>query len=322
MQLAGSIERASRPQPQGWLPAGKSAAICFSVDDIHPSTRADRYEAGGDLAAGSLGRLAELQRRHPMLKTTLCVTPDWRLDSLVQDRWLLPRIPWLNRHVHWTRLLPEGSFRIDRHPALVQYLNELERCEIVLHGLTHTHQGRHFAVEFQDQSEDECISMIERGLAIFRNAGLKFTRGYVPPAWNAPAPLIAALERLHFEFLCSARDLNTPIAREALTSMSGLNGVSLIYPGLLRERRLVHLTCNFQATSDYQRAIEIIELSGVLHIKAHIFKSGGGHVMLDGLDDVYCNYLDVLFSILEKRCGERLWWAHLSEVAHRARAAA
>jgi hypothetical protein len=310
------------PRPAGWLPAGKSAAVCFSVDDIHPSSAADRYDAGGDLAAGALGRLVELQRRHPMLKTTLCVTPDWRLDSLVPDRWLLPRIPWVNRHVHWTRLVPDGALRIDRHPALIDYLNGFERCEIVPHGLTHAHTGPRFAMEFQEQSEGECIAIIERGLDIFRSGGLRFVRGYVPPAWNAPAALLSALDRLQFEFLSSARDLGTPIARDARASMSGLTGVSLLYPELLSERGLVHLSCNFQATSSYQRAIEIIELSGVLHIKAHIFKSGGGHVMLDGLDDVYCNYLDALFSMLEKRLGGGLWWAHLSEVAHRARGCA
>jgi hypothetical protein len=44
--------------------------------------------------------------------------------------------------------------------------------------------------------------------------------------------------------------------------------------------------------------------------------------MLDGLDDLYCNYLDLLFTHLTKRFGGRLWWAHLSEVAERVRASA
>src|SRR5580693_3190409 len=93
-------------QPSGWLPAGKSAAVCFSIDDIHPGTGQDAYEGGGDLAAGALGRMLGLQRRHKDLKITLCVTPDWRLKSLVPDTRILRHVPWLKRRVNWTHLQP------------------------------------------------------------------------------------------------------------------------------------------------------------------------------------------------------------------------
>jgi hypothetical protein len=116
--------------------------------------------------------------------------------------------------------------------------------------------------------------------------------------------------------------LNTPIAPDAVTSMSGLAGVSLIYPEFVGQPRLVHLSCNFQATSPFERAFDILELGGVLHIKAHIFKAGGGHVMQDGLDADYCAYLDRLFCRIKQRFGDALWWPHLSEVAERARLAA
>jgi hypothetical protein len=308
--------------PAHWLPAGKTAAVCLSVDDIHPGTSQDSYEAGGDLAQGALGRLTRLQQRHPKLKATLCVTPDWRLDSLAPSAGLLRRIPWANRHVHWTRLHRLGRFRLDRHPRLVSYLNGLERCEIVPHGLFHAHAGPNFAVEFQNESEAECIANVQQALQIFRAAGLRFVRGYVPPSWNAPRSLLAALARLGFRFFSSARDIETPVRSDAVAGMSGLTGVSLIYPQLIGNHDLVHLTCNFQATSPFERAVQILNQRGVLHIKAHIFKSGGNHVMLDGLDDLYCNYLDLLFTHLTKRFGGRLWWAHLSEVAERVRASA
>jgi hypothetical protein len=304
-----------------WLPAGKTAAVCFSIDDIHPGTSQDRYEAGGDLGNGSLGKLTRLLRRHPQLKATLCVTPDWRLDSLVPDTGWWRRLPFINRYVQWTRLQPKGRFRLDRHASLVDFLNGLERCEVVPHGLHHVHTGPRLAAEFQDESEDRCAAVVAQGVAIFRAAQLRFVRGYVPPAWNAPPGLIRALDRLGFEFLSSARDLQTPVSPEALTSMSGLNGVSLIYPQVIGEQSLVHLSCNFQATSPVDRALQILRWGGLLHIKAHIFKSDGHHVMADGLDDLYCNYLDLLFSDLARRFGTRLWWAHLSEVAQRVRRA-
>lgn len=306
--------------PARWLPAGKHAAVSFSVDDIHPATSVDGYESGGELAAGALGRLAELQRRHRSLKATLCVTPDWRLDSLVPDVGMRRHIPWFNRRVHWTRLRPAGHFRLDRYPSLVAWLNQAVRCEVVLHGLTHSHVGREFAVEFQDETQAQCAAIVQRGLAIFQAANLRFVRGFVPPAWNAPPALIAALDALDFEFLCSSRDLDTPVSAEAKAAKSGLRGVSLIYPQFVGRHKLVHFTSNFQATSSFERARQILDHGGLLHIKAHIFKSGGGRVMLDGLDAQYVNYLDLLFTHITERYGAGLWWATLSEVAQRVRA--
>jgi hypothetical protein len=304
--------------PSQWL-AGKRAAVCFSVDDVHPGTSRDAYEAGGDLEAGALGRLRRLLARHPHLKATLCVTPDWRLDSLTPDSGWLKHIPGLRRRVYWTRLHRPGHFRLDRHPQFVRFLNGLERCEVVPHGLHHAHPGPHFAVEFQNQSEVQCAQIVRRAMELFDAAGLKFVRGYVPPAWSAPPALIKALGDLDFQFLCSARDLKTPISPHAVTAMSGLQGVSLVYPEIVGGRGLVHFSTNFQATSPRERALAILEVGGVLHIKAHIFKSGGGHVMSDGLDEVYCNYLDLLFDQLAVRFGNTLWWAHLSEIARRVR---
>jgi hypothetical protein len=315
-----SITLAARPSftLPSWLPREKSAVVCFSIDDIHPSTSEDSYEAGGDLEAGALGRVVELQRRHPELNVTLCVTPDWRLDELKPSR-LLRFVPGLRRRVHWTRLAPVERFRLDRHPRFVAYLNALQRSEVVLHGLHHSHVGRQFATEFQGESEQQCRASITRGMEIFRAAGLRFSRGYVPPAWHAPPSLLAALAGLGFEYVSSARDLRTPIAEQARTAMSGLTGVSLIHPQFITGTEMVHLACNFQATSPLDRALQILELGGVLHIKAHIFKTGGGHRMLDGLDELYVNYLDAVFCALKSRFGARLWWTTLSDVAARFR---
>jgi hypothetical protein len=307
------------PAASSWLPPGKAAAVCFSIDDVHPASSREGYEAGGDLAAGALGRLVRLQKRHPQLKATLCVTPDWRLKSLVPAAGILRHIPWTRRRVHWPQLHRPGRFRMDRHPQLVAYLNGLERCEVVPHGLFHAHVGPRFAVEFQDETEDQCARVIARGLQIFTDAKLNFVNGYVPPAWSAPSALIAALERMNFQFIMAARDLGTAITPDAVVPMSGLADVSLIYPQLIGNGTLVHFTCNFQATSPIDRAVQILDAGGLLHIKAHAFKRIGSHVMLDGLDDLYCNYLDLLLRSLDRRFGDRLWWTHVSEVAARVR---
>jgi hypothetical protein len=82
----------------------------------------------------------------------------------------------------------------------------------------------------------------------------------------------------------------------------------------------VHFATNFQATSTLARARAIIEAGGLLFIKAHVFKSGGGITMRDGLDDDYCAFLDQLWRELDQRYGEALWWTSLDEVANRCRA--
>jgi hypothetical protein len=107
--------------------------------------------------------------------------------------------------------------------------------------------------------------------------------------------------------------------------MSGLAGASLIAPTWIMtsdtepEAALVHITTNFQATCTLERALQIIDAGGLLSIKAHIFKSGGGITLADGLDEAYINYLDLLFRELERRYGERLWWTSHAEIANRCR---
>jgi hypothetical protein len=81
----------------------------------------------------------------------------------------------------------------------------------------------------------------------------------------------------------------------------------------------VHFTTNFQATSSSERAHAIIEAGGLLSIKAHIFKSGGGITMLDGLDGPYCDGLERLWLELERQYGDALWWTTLAEMAARCR---
>ena len=315
-----------------WLPAGKQGAVCFSVDDVHPATSSDEYEAGGDLARGALGRLERLLDRHPQLRATLFVTPDWRLQHLAPTRRWLTRIPGIRDLVHWAPIRRQGHFRVDRFPAFVAYLNGMHNIEVAVHGFTHTHPGERMAVEFQRQNRRECSALLRAATAIFDAGGLRHVPGFQAPAWNAPPALCEALCDEGFRFLCSARDLRTAVGAGARTVMSGLAGASLIAPTWImasgadretgrrpHERALVHITTNFQATSTIERALEIIDAGGLLSIKAHIFKSGGGITMADGLDHAYINYLDLLCRELDRRYGGRLWWTSLSEVADRCR---
>lgn len=319
----------------GWLPSDKKAAVCFSIDDVHPAGSADTFDAGGDLGRGALGRVARLLERQPQLRITLFVTPDWRRMDLVRTRKWLTRVPLLRERIHWAPLAPKGHFRIDRFPDFVAYLNALPRTDCAVHGLHHAHRGPRLAVEFQGQSRSKCRALVREARRIFVAAGLRHVAGFAPPAWNTPPALCAALRDEDFRFVASARDLDTPVSAGARAAGHGLRGASLIQPtwvacestrattsAAATAGRLVHFTTNFQATSRIERARAIIEEGGLLFVKAHIFKRGGGITMLDGLDDEYCAYLERLWRELDDRYGDTLWWTSLDEVANRCRAMA
>ena len=305
---------------RSFLPEGKRAAVCFTIDDVHPGRSSEHYDAGGDLGAGALGLVERLLTRHPRLHVTLFTTADWREISPAPSRRVVRRIPFVRDRVYLAPILPAGARAVDRHPEFVKYVAGLPRTEVALHGLHHVHPGALIHVEFQRQSETECAAMLREAIAIFERAGLHCSKGLCPPGWNAPPSLIAAMERLGFAYLASARDVRTPISDDARADMSGLRGPSLIYPTRLGGG-LVHLTTNFQATSDLERACQIVDHGGVLAVKAHIIKNALGHVALDGVDALYCNYLDLLFAELERRYGDSLWWTTMGELAERARGA-
>jgi hypothetical protein len=302
-----------------WLPSGKRAAVCFTVDDVHPGRSDQHYDGGGDLGRGALGLLRGLLDRHPELRITLFTTADWREISPAVTRTLVAKIPVLRERLFLTAILPKGSRRIDRHPEFVRYLSDMPRTEIGLHGLHHVHPGKLIHVEFQNESVASCEEKLREMLAIFESSGLRFVRGMCPPGWNAPPALIEAMSRLRFDFLASARDIRTDVAPGAEARMSGLQGVSLIHPTLIASAALVHFTSNFQATSSIDRALAIVEAGGVLAVKAHIIKDAMGHVALDGVDRIYCNFLDLLFAELQRRYGTELWWTTMGEMAARVR---
>lgn len=300
-----------------WLPPGKDAAVCFSIDDVHPGRSTQHYDGGGDLGSGALGLVDWLSRRHPQLFVTLFVTADWREISPQPSR-LLAAIPGVKERAFLTRVLPKGARRLDRAPDFVRYLRELRGAEVAFHGLHHVHRGPLVHVEFQSETADECERILIEMEEIFAGSGLPYVRGMAPPGWNAPPALLEAMQRQNFEFLASARDLQTPVARGALTNMSGLSGAPLLLPAWVGEGGgLIHFTTNFQATSPLERALAIIDAGGLLSIKAHIIKNACGHIALDGVDQTYFNYLDLLFAELDRRYGERLWWTSMGQIAQR-----
>jgi len=301
----------------GWLPEGKTAAVIFTIDDVHPGKSTDAYEAGGDLGDGVLGHVERLLARHPKLHVTLFTTADWREISPSVERTWLAKIPLVRDRVMLSRTLPRGTMALDRHPDFVRYLRQHPRMEVALHGLHHIHPGRAIHVEFQEQSRRTCARTLREALRIFDAAGLPHARGMCPPGWNAPPALLAAMADVGLRFVASARDIKTPITRDARTNMSGLTGLPLLYPAWLPGDPLVHVTTNFQATSPIERAAQILDLGGLLAIKGHAIKNAMGYLALDGIDGVYANFLDLLFAELDRRHGDALWWTTPGQITDR-----
>jgi peptidoglycan/xylan/chitin deacetylase (PgdA/CDA1 family) len=306
-----------RPLPD-WLAEGKRAAVCFTIDDVHPGRSTDLYEAGGDLGRGALRHLEWLLGTYPQLRTTIFATADWRETSPVPTRKVLARTPLLCGKLPLAPRLPKDTMRLDRHPAFASYLRELPRTEVALHGLHHFSRGHRISAEFADLSRAGCAAALRKALQIFRQAGLEPARGLCPPGWDASPALLDAMVEVGLAYVASARDIVTAVSRTALTSMSGLRGQPLIKPAWVRGRILLHIPTNFQATSPIERADAIVEQGGLLSIKAHIVKNAAGVVSLDGLDEEYAGKLDRLFSHLDNRYGNDLDWTSMGEIQARA----
>lgn len=303
----------------GWLPPQYQGAVCLSIDDVHPGSSADPYEAGGDLSAGAFRHVEWLLARHPRLRITLFVTPDWRVISPVPTRPLIRHLPFVRDLIYHAPPRRRGSMRLDRAPAFVRYLRDLPRVSVALHGLHHLARGPAMTREFEGRSTTECVALLRRAIAIMNRAGLPILPGMQPPGWALSPSLAAAMVRVGLRFVASARDIRTPVSPMARSGMSGVQGADLCRPERLRWAggSLVHFCSNFQATSSLDRALDIVEQGGLVAIKAHIVKDLVGYRMADGLDDHYRDHLDRVLHRLEQRYGDRLWWTSFGEIVDR-----
>jgi peptidoglycan/xylan/chitin deacetylase (PgdA/CDA1 family) len=284
----------------------------MSVDDIHPGTSRDAYEAGGDLERGALGLLARLLAAHPKLRMTLFVTADWREISPSPTRWIR-HLPSLRDRFFLAPVLPKGTMAVDRHPDFARYLKSVQGFELAHHGLHHVHRGLNIPVEFQNQSADEIFEILSEASQTFSRAGFIIQPGIQPPAWNTPPALLQAANKAGLRWINAARDIVTEPERGSKTNMSGPKGLSLLFPEVL-DPGLLHFTSNFQATSPLDRAFKILDEGGLLTVKCHIAKRSAYHYALDGVDELYVNYLDSLVRHVQAKFGDSVWWTSFSEI--------
>lgn len=299
----------------GWPPPGKESGIVFTIDDVHPGTSRDAYEAGGDLGSGALGNLEAILAAHQDVRVTLFVTPDWREISPVPTYKYRSRIPWVRDRMLLAPIHPKGSMRLDRHPDFVDFIGGLPRTELALHGLHHVHPGRQLPMEFQNQSAAWCTSVLGEAMQIFSDAGLPTPHGMTPPSWNAPPALLDAMESVGLTYVASACDIRTDVDVRAPNQGAGLRGVPAFAPTILPGRHLVHIPTNYRATSTWDRAAAILDAGGLLSVKAHIIKDALGVVALDGLDEGYAAQLAELFGRISSQFGDSVWWGTMRDAA-------
>ncbi|WP_162126244.1 DUF2334 domain-containing protein [Flavobacterium phycosphaerae] len=247
---------------------------------------------------------------------TLFTTADWRETHAFPTRKLLAKIPKVRDQFYLAKRLKKGTMSLENHPDFVVFLNGMKQTELAYHGLYHIHKGLKIPVEFQNQTREEFEKIITEMERIFDASKINYVKGICPPGWNAPEALLDTLVAHHFDYVASSRDVLTAVSKEAKCNMSGIKGVPLLYPTLLKENKIVHIPSNFQVNSTLDRAEEIIANEGLISIKAHIIKQVGSYTALDGVDDLYMNYLDVLLTLLEQKHGEDLWWTSMGEIAH------
>jgi peptidoglycan/xylan/chitin deacetylase (PgdA/CDA1 family) len=287
-----------------WLRDSKRAAVCFSVDDVHPAPG----------AAAALGHVQWLQERHPLLRVTLFTTPDWRTLDPYPSRSVLARIPILRDHLFTVRVHRQGTFRLDRHETFCNLLRGWPGAEIALHGLHHVRTGMSPVLEFAGRSAARCRAMLGEAIELFERASLQLIPGMSPPGWQATPELLTAMREAGLTFVASARDLDTAISPEALAKGSGLTNVLLLHPQRI-EPGLLHFPTNFQARSTIERATSILVCGGLLSIKAHLLAESGSYRALDGLTPQYRQYLDRVLCTIEDRFGDEIWWTSIGEIA-------
>lgn len=300
-----------------YLPQGKSCAIIFTIDDLHPASAArDGYDAGGDLDKGAFGHVDALLKKHPELKVTLYTTASWREIAPYKTDQLTFKVPAVYDRRFIAPITPKDYFNLCKYKDFVTYYNQHPQVEIGLHGYEHIHKGSKMPVEFQNQDTyADTAYKVDKMYEIFHKAGLNYVNGFTPPAWNAPEKLMKVLIKNGLKFLTSARDLNTPITRDAQNNMSGMKKVSILYPQMICDDKVVHIPTNFQITSAYERAFEIMELGGILSIKAHMVKNFNGFDQIDGVTKEYMDFIDELLTQLKQKYNDKIWWTTPNEIA-------
>ena len=305
--------------------AGSSAILVFGIDDIHPESDETGY-SGKNMGIEVLELLSELVIRHPQLKVTLFVTPDWiYLPQLLGFRFIQKRLA--KDHISnrlLTRFLQRkwriGHFRVDTEEyddwrALVREMVSTGNFSIGIHGLTHFQDYVWYTREFFNKTVSQNRLKLRAAVDLLKSAEIPFTMGFSPPGWYIDDSLIEALVCEQFCYIAGSFDSERDVSSAIKSQMSGIKHVDLFYPTLLRDK-LINIPRNWDiARSPLERALKIIELGGVVGVHAHMFDSYHGDLTGNGITRDHIARLDQVLTVIEDRFGDRVQFATFQEVA-------
>lgn len=177
----------------------KTVYFNFSLDDIHPQSSKEGDDFGGDKDKGVFRYLLKLIELYPKIKITLFTTPNYIDKS--NNRFIIrniKRVLGLNYKNYWKN----EPFKLTKHPKWCKWLNSIKNFEIAIHGHNHHNErkGLH-QQEFHDLGNEESLRKIEDAEKIFREAGLKLSRGFRPPGWGYSEGMFEALKKLKIDFI-------------------------------------------------------------------------------------------------------------------------
>lgn len=93
-----------------------------------------------------------------------------------------------------------------------------------------------YAREFLGKTVSESRLKIRKSIKIFKRAEMPFTMVFSPSGWHITDNLIEALVDERFGYVAGSFDSNGYVNPTAKSQMSGIKGVDLFFPTLLRDR--------------------------------------------------------------------------------------
>tara|TARA_Y100000310_G_C20699363_1_gene828290 strand:+ start:1267 stop:2106 length:840 start_codon:yes stop_codon:yes gene_type:complete len=176
----------------------KKVFFNLNLDDIHPQSSVVGQDFGGDRESGVFKYLFELIAKYPKIKITLFTVPNYQDKS--NDSFFVrncKKLFGLNYRNKWK----DEPFKLTKHKEWCKWLSSHKNFEIAMHGFSHHNEkfGLH-QQEFESLSFEESLDRLQKAEQLFKDAGLKYVRGFRPPGWGSSNGMFEALRHLKMDF--------------------------------------------------------------------------------------------------------------------------
>lgn len=281
--------------------------VNINFDDVHPEGSNHIADCGGDLEKGVFGYMVRLLDEFPTLKFTLFVTPNW-IDKPC-DHMVFKRIKKL-LGLTYTKQWDNEPFRLDKHLDWCEWLNEFTKkgiMEVAVHGLYHHRKSDPHSAEFEGLPYGECKQRLILAEKIFKDAGLRYTKGFRPPGWGISEGLFKALKEQNYLY----------VALDPIACKIPLN--ELPRYRISTYKGLINVPQNWDIKNGkVAEGVEILKTYGLLSVKGHIQDRYGRDYIGNGLtEESYENIRAILIKLEDLDI--RVQFATMEEIANEER---